>query len=86
MLQKLRSRHPVDLPVEGFGRSGALVAIIGGLAVLAVIVPLVLAVAEGALTWAVGVAIGVGTIVVVFLLLGLTRMKAGYASVFARRP
>jgi hypothetical protein len=43
MLQKLRSRHPIDLPVERWGRRRAFLTVLGGLAVLALLVPLALA-------------------------------------------
>lgn len=42
MLQKLRSRHPIDLPVEGFGRKKAILAILGGLFLLFVALPFLL--------------------------------------------
>lgn len=39
MLQKLRSRHPIDLPTEGFGRRRPTVAILGGILFLFLLVP-----------------------------------------------
>lgn len=81
MLNKLRSRHPVDIPAEGFGRSRGLLAVIGGIAVLAVVIPVLLAVAEGALTWATGVVIGMGVIVLTFVIMGALGVKPGYRAI-----
>lgn len=81
MLNKLRSRHPVDIPAEGFGRSRGLLTVLGGIAVLAVIIPVLLAIAEGAFTWAAGVAIGVGVIILAFIIMGAIGVKPGYRAV-----
>ena len=40
MLQKLRSRHPIDLPAEGWQRRRKFLGIMGTLVVLALLVPL----------------------------------------------
>lgn len=50
MLNKLRSRHPVDVPAEGFGRSRGLMGIIGFLAVLFVLIPLAATLVAGLVT------------------------------------
>lgn len=42
MLQKLRSRHPIDLPVEGFGHKKVILAVLGGLFLLFVALPFLL--------------------------------------------
>lgn len=42
MLQKLRSRYPIDLPADGFGTKKAILAVLGGIAVLFLIVPFLL--------------------------------------------
>lgn len=39
MLEKLRSRHPIDLPAEEWRRSRGLAAALGGLLVLFLLVP-----------------------------------------------
>lgn len=84
MLQKLRSRHPIDIPAEGFGRSTGLLVTIGGLGVLAVIVPLVLAILEGALTAPLAIALGVGVVILTLLILGAFGAKPGYARLGSR--
>lgn len=81
MLQKLRSRHSIDLPIDGWKRSNGLLTVIGGLAFLAVILPSIVALVQGALTWATGVLIGLGTIVLVFLAMGAMGVKPGYNSI-----
>lgn len=40
MLEKLRSRHPIDLPVESWGRSRGLLGTLGTILVLVVLLPL----------------------------------------------
>ena len=42
MLQKLRSRHTIDLPAEGFGRKRGILAVLGGLFALFVAIPFLL--------------------------------------------
>lgn len=78
MLQKLRARHPIDIPAEGFGRSKGLLAVWGTLAVLAVIIPFVLAILEGALVAVLSIGAAVATLLVVLLLLGAGGAKPGY--------
>jgi hypothetical protein len=79
MLQKLRSRERIDLPVEGMGRRRPTLAILGGLAVLFVIVPLVLSLLSGATArnLAIGLGAGVGTLLLVLLVFG-ARGKPGW--------
>lgn len=80
MLQKLRSRHPVDVPAEGFGTKKGILAVLGGLLLLFVLVPLLLAlVAALGLDRGVLLAIGVAfALVVVVLALGAARGKPGW--------
>lgn len=47
MIEKLRSRHPVDVPAEGFAASRGLLTVIGGIAALFVLLPLGLALLLG---------------------------------------
>jgi len=42
MLKKLRSRHGIDLPYQGFGSRKLFLAVIAGMALLFIAVPLVL--------------------------------------------
>lgn len=87
MLQKLRSRHPIDLPAEGFGHKKAILAVLGGIAVLFILVPFLLSplaalyrgLQDGqALPRALlAIAAGVGTLVLV-ILLGAARGKSGW--------
>ena len=84
MLQKLRSRHPVDLPVSGYRKVKPLAFAIGTIAVLFVLVPLVVALFAGLTedggldtTWAPAIAAGVGTLLLVLLVAGI-RGKAGW--------
>lgn len=60
MLEKLRSRHSIDLPAEGFGRSHGLLFVWGGIAALFVALPLALTFYAGAriLPYAIGTAAG----------------------------
>lgn len=77
MLQKLRTRHPIDLPAEKWGRRRPTLAILGGITVLAVLIPLVLALLGGAIS--APAAIGVGVLVLlVVLAVGGARGKAGW--------
>lgn len=72
MLQKLRSREPIDLP-ETYRHSGLPLTILGGIALLTVLVPLLLALAAGLLTGprALALAIGIGTLVIVLFIGGI---------------
>ena len=77
MLKKLRSREHVDIPAEGWGRRRPTLAIIGLIAVLFLFVPLVLALVNGVydggvrVSGAQAVAAGVGTLLLVLILLGI---------------
>lgn len=78
MLQKLRSRHPIDLPVDGYGRKRGILAVMGGLAVLFLFVPLVVSLLGGLarggtidVNAGTAVAAGVGLLVLVVLVGGL---------------
>ena len=81
MLQKLRSRHPIDLPYGGFARKKGILTVLGGLAVLFVIVPLLLSplvqLNESARKAVVLVGAGVGLLVAV-LLVGAILGKTGW--------
>jgi hypothetical protein len=81
MLQKLRSRHPVDLPYGTWGRKRGILTILGGLAVLFVVIPLVLSplVQLGASTRKAVVLVGAGVFMLLFaLLMGAIRGKTGW--------
>lgn len=78
MIEKLRSRHPIDLPTEGFGLSRALFVIWGGIASLFVGLPLAYALKNGALDAPKALAIAFGALLIV-LLVGAVRGKAGHA-------
>lgn len=78
MLQKLRSRHPVDLPVEGFGRSRGLLGILGFITVAFLLLPLALALYAGLtegsapdVSGGAAVAAGIGTLLLVLVVGGL---------------
>jgi len=81
MLQKLRSRHAIDLPYDGFGRKKGILAILGGIAALFVLLPLALsplaALAESSRRALILVAAGMGTLVFVLLVAGI-RGKYGW--------
>lgn len=81
MLQKLRSRHPVDLP-DRFGRKRGILAILGGLAVLFVIIPFLLSPLAAYLRMGlVPTALGIGAAVLVLVLVlgfGAARGKPGW--------
>lgn len=76
MLEKLRSRHSIDLPAEGFGRSKFLFLVWGGIAGLFIGLPLALAAYAGArlLPLAIGAAVGV---LVLLWVAGAVRGKPG---------
>lgn len=75
MLQKLRSRHRIDLPAEGWQRRGLFLGVMGTLVVLALLIPLALAFFGPLLRglragdWDAPFAIGVGILVLVLVLL-----------------
>lgn len=84
MIRKLRSRHPVDLPYDGFGRKKGILFVLGSLLALFVLIPLALALyggltEDGALDVSTGVAIAaaVGALLVVLAFAGL-RGKVGW--------
>lgn len=77
MLQKLRTRHPIDLPAEKWGRRGPTLAILGGIFLLAVLLPLILAFVGGLLTAPVALGVGLAVLFVV-LLVGGARGKPGW--------
>lgn len=84
MLQKLRTRHPIDLPAEGWSRRRLFLAVLGGIAVLAVLIPLLLSLASAGLSAVRGttsvplaVGVGVGLLVLVLLVAG-ARGKPGW--------
>ena len=70
MLQKLRSRHAIDLPAERWGRRRPTLAILGLIALFFVLVPFLLSLG-GAGRLLLGVAAGVGALLLVILLYGL---------------
>lgn len=74
MLQKLRSRHPIDLPTEGFGHKKAILAVLGGIAVLFVFIPFLLSPLAALLGGLQAGGDGVSRVVVV--------IAAGFATLF----
>ena len=76
MLEKLRSRHSIDLPAEGFGRSKGLFVVWGGIAFLFIGVPLLLAFVKGALLIPLAVAAAIGAFLLAWLV-GAIRGKPG---------
>jgi hypothetical protein len=81
MLQKLRSRHGVDLPYSGFGTKKGILTVLGGIAALFVIIPFLLsplaAANESVRRAAILIGAGVGTLVFVLLVAGI-RGKFGW--------
>lgn len=81
VLRRLRSRHPVDLPYEGFGRRTPTLAILGLLAVLFVIVPFLVsplaAANESIRRTAIAIAAAFGTLFLVLAVAG-ARGKFGW--------
>lgn len=78
MLEKLRSRHSIDLPAEGWKRSNGLLTVLGGIAVLFVIIPLLIALYATARYYTLGIVLGVAALVLA-LLVGAIRGKPGHA-------
>ena len=76
MLEKLRSRHSIDLPAEGWRRSRGLFVVWGGIAFLFVLVPLLLALYAGARLLPVGIVAAFGALLLA-LLVGAVRGKPG---------
>lgn len=84
MLEKLRTRHPIDIPAEDWGRRKPILAILGGIAVLFLFVPLLMSLA-GALLDGNGldlpgivlVAAGFGVLLLALLIYG-ARGKVGH--------
>lgn len=82
MLQKLRTREPIDLPAEGFGRKRGILAILGGLFVVFVLLPFLLSplaalVREGVSVTVIAVGAAVATLLAVLFVTGL-RGKPGW--------
>jgi hypothetical protein len=84
MLQKLRSRHSIDLPAEKWGRRRPTLAILGLIAVVFLFVPFLIALLSGfydggvQVTRAEGIAAGVGLLLLVLVVAGL-RGKPGWS-------
>ena len=87
MIEKLRSRHPVDVPAEGFRTSRGLLTVIGGLAALFVLLPLGLALLLGVIDINARVLrvpvvlaiVAAGATFILVLLVGAVRGKPGHA-------
>jgi len=81
MLQRLRSRHPIDLPRGAWQRKKGILAILGGTAVMFVLIPLALsplvALSESARKALILLAAGLGTLLFV-LFIGGVRGKFGW--------
>lgn len=77
MLQKLRSRHPVDVPAEKWGRRRPTLAILGTIAVLFVLLPIVISFLGGGSVAPLPVAAGIGILLVVLVIAG-ARGKPGH--------
>ena len=76
MLEKLRSRHSIDLPAEGWRPSRLLFVVWGGIAFLFVLAPLLLALYAGAKAVPVAIAVAFGALLLA-LLVGAIRGKPG---------
>lgn len=87
MIEKLRSRHPIDVPAEGFRASRGLFTVIGGIAALFVLLPLGLALLLGVIDVNARVLripvvlaiVAAGATLVLVLLVGALRGKPGHA-------
>lgn len=81
MLQRLRSRHAIDLPFGGFGFKKGIFLILGGIAGLFVLMPLGLsplaALSESVLRTVIAVGAGFGALVLVLVVAGI-RGKYGW--------
>ena len=81
MLQKLRSRHPIDLPQGHWTHKRGILMVLGGTAVLFVLLPFALsplvALSESSRKAMLAVAAGVGTLLLVLFVGGL-RGKFGW--------
>lgn len=81
MLQKLRSRHPIDLPNGKWGRAKPILGVLAAIAVLFVFIPLLvspLVAASASLRNAIVLlGAGIGTLVLV-LVIGGIRGKTGW--------
>lgn len=81
MLQKLRSRHAIDLPFAGFGIKKGIFLILGGIAALFVLMPLGLsplaALSESVVGTIVAIGAGFGILVLVLVVAGI-RGKYGW--------
>lgn len=75
MLQKLRSRHPVDLPYGKWGRAMPILMVLAGIAVLFVVIPFLLSPLAAASVSLRKVIVllgaGLGTLVLVLVLAGI---------------
>lgn len=75
MLQKLRSRHPIDLPFGAWGRKKAILVVLGGLTALFMLLPLaasaLVALGDSVVRAAILVGAGVGTLLVVLAIAGM---------------
>ncbi|HWH08887.1 MAG TPA: hypothetical protein VNX21_06785 [Candidatus Thermoplasmatota archaeon] len=86
MLEKLRSRHPIDVPAEDWGRSRGLLGALGTLALLFLALPLLGTLAAAALAyrngegagWLLGAAAAIAALMLVILVAG-ARGKPGHA-------
>jgi hypothetical protein len=78
MIEKLHSRHSIDLPAEGWRPARGLLAVWVTIAVLFVILPLLLALYATARYATMGIVLGVGALLLVWILWSI-RGKPGYA-------
>ena len=76
MLEKLRSRHSIDLPAEGWRRSRGLLVVWGGIAVLFLLIPLALALYAGAKLVPLGIVAAFAALILVWIV-GAIRGKPG---------
>lgn len=79
MLEKLRSRHPIDLPAEAWGRSRGLLGALGTLALLFLVLPLLAALyaAVRSRNLLMGVGAAIGALLLVLAIVGM-RGKPGH--------
>lgn len=81
MLQKLRSRHAIDLPYGGFGTKKGILAVLGGIFALFVLTPFLLsplvALSASATRAIIMVGAGFGVLVLVLAIAGI-RGKHGW--------
>lgn len=81
MLEKLRSRHSIDLPYGGFGMKKGIFVILGGIAALFVLMPLGLSplasLSEHSRKTILAIGAGFGTLILVLAIAGI-RGKYGW--------